>query len=208
MEFGNDGGSSMELARRWVYGAKVDEPLGFEDYTSTTVAGTGTFYEVYADRQGSVTDVIDPATGTVAAHYSYDSFGNRITTGTLIQPYGFTSREVDEESGLMYYRARHYDPILGQFIQRDPIGFNAGDLNLYAYVWNELRAEFEEAGFVTGVTMGQELINARKVEINITDNDKITVYADGDIGIFVNDKMFCRHLSENLEWKLVQKNLL
>ncbi|NSX56931.1 RHS repeat-associated core domain-containing protein, partial [Parasulfitobacter algicola] len=30
-----------------------------------------------------------------------------------------------------------YDPALGQFIQKDPIGFAAGDLNLYAYVWND-----------------------------------------------------------------------
>jgi uncharacterized protein RhaS with RHS repeats len=37
----------------------------------------------------------------------------------------------------MYFRARHYDAALGQFIQRDPIGFAAGDLNLYAYTWND-----------------------------------------------------------------------
>ncbi|MEM7089913.1 MAG: RHS repeat-associated core domain-containing protein [Pseudomonadota bacterium] len=53
------------------------------------------------------------------------------------QRYGYTGREHDPETGLIYYRARHYDPATGQFIQRDPIGFAAGDLNLYAYVWND-----------------------------------------------------------------------
>ncbi|WP_367647219.1 RHS repeat-associated core domain-containing protein [Ruegeria arenilitoris] len=53
------------------------------------------------------------------------------------QRYGYTGREHDLETGLIYYRARHYDPATGQFIQRDPIGFAAGDLNLYAYTWSD-----------------------------------------------------------------------
>ncbi len=35
-------------------------------------------------------------------------------------------REHDAESGLIYFHARAYDPALGQFLQRDPIGFAAG----------------------------------------------------------------------------------
>jgi RHS repeat-associated protein len=66
----------------------------------------------------------------------YDSFGGRSTTGEAIR-YGFTGREHDAESGLIHFRARAYDPATGQFLQRDPIGFAAGDLNLYAYVWND-----------------------------------------------------------------------
>ncbi len=54
-------------------------------------------------------------------------------TGAAVvdQPYGFTDREYDAESGLYYYRARHYDPATGRFLQEDPPGFAAGDLNLY-----------------------------------------------------------------------------
>jgi len=81
--------------------------------------------------------VVDPVTGTVEAAYSYDAFG-KITqiSGALSQPYGYTGREYDAESGLYYYRARTYDPAIGQFLQPDPIGFAAGDLNIYAYVSN------------------------------------------------------------------------
>ena len=125
------------LTRRWQHGAKVDEPLAFESYAGSTTAGAGTEYALFADRQGSVLAVVDPITGTVAAEYDYDAFGQITQTGTLSQPFGFTGREFDAESGLYYYRARYYDPALGQFIQSDPIGFAAGDLNIYAYVGND-----------------------------------------------------------------------
>ncbi len=48
-------------------------------------------------------------------------------------PYLYTGREFDPESGLFFYRARTYDPGAGRFLQRDPIG-PAGGTNLYEYV--------------------------------------------------------------------------
>jgi RHS repeat-associated protein len=50
--------------------------------------------------------------------------------------FGFTGRERDDESGLYFYRARYYDPAIGQFVSEDPIGFEAGDANLHRYVGN------------------------------------------------------------------------
>jgi RHS repeat-associated protein len=43
---------------------------------------------------------------------------------------------MDDENGLLYMRARYYDTGVGRFINKDPIGFAGGDLNLYAYVGN------------------------------------------------------------------------
>ena len=64
------------------------------------------------------------ATGAVAAEYDYDSFGQRtLVQGVEEVRYGFTSREHDALTGLIHYRARAYDPLTGQFLQRDPIGF-------------------------------------------------------------------------------------
>ena len=51
-------------------------------------------------------------------------------------PFTYTGREYDAESGLYYYRARYYDPTIGRFLNEDPIGFAGGDMNLYAYVWD------------------------------------------------------------------------
>ena len=75
--------------------------------------------------------------GNVVKSYTYKSFGEIYSeSGTLVQPFTFTGREYDPESGLYYYRARYYDPRAGTFLTRDPIGFAGGDVNLYRYVQN------------------------------------------------------------------------
>ena len=38
------------------------------------------------------------------------------------------------ETGMYFYRARYYDPKVGRFVTKDPIGFAGGDVNLYDYV--------------------------------------------------------------------------
>jgi RHS repeat-associated protein len=54
--------------------------------------------------------------------YTYDAFGNIVSQiGSLTNPYTYTGREYDPESGLYYYRARYYDPEIGRFLQPDPL---------------------------------------------------------------------------------------
>jgi RHS repeat-associated protein len=48
-------------------------------------------------------------------------------------PWTFTGRRLDGETGLMQYRERMYDTGLGRFISRDPIGYEGGGLGLYEY---------------------------------------------------------------------------
>jgi len=54
----------------------------------------------------------------------------------LVNPFQYTARESDTETGLYYYRARYYDQSNGRFISEDPIEFDGGK-NFYAYVENE-----------------------------------------------------------------------
>ncbi|WP_299695253.1 FG-GAP-like repeat-containing protein [uncultured Tateyamaria sp.] len=135
--FTSEEAESVTLVRRWAHTTMVDEPIGFEAYADDATPGAGIAHEVYADRLGSIIAVVDTTTGAVVATYSYDAFGNRTTVGDLDQPYGFTGREHDGESGLIYYRKRHLDPSIGRFVQSDPVEFRAGDLNIYSYVQND-----------------------------------------------------------------------
>jgi RHS repeat-associated protein len=69
--------------------------------------------------------------------YAYGPYGETVASGTEIaQPFQYTGREWDGETGLYYYRARYYAPEMGRFISEDPIGF-AGGINFYAYVGND-----------------------------------------------------------------------
>ena len=90
------------------------------------------------DHQGTVHDVV-AVDGTILDHIRYGSFGNVTgdTDASAAPRYGYTGRELDRVSGMMDYRARWYDPRLGRFLTRDPLGFAAGDPNLYRYVHND-----------------------------------------------------------------------
>jgi RHS repeat-associated protein len=74
----------------------------------------------------------------VVQRYTYSSFGKIASQldPNFVQPYTFTARELDGETGLYSYRARTYDPQVGRFLQPDPIKTLGGGVNLYPYVLN------------------------------------------------------------------------
>ena len=82
---------------------------------------------------GSTTGLTD-SNGVVTESASYDSFGRTISSN-LTTRYQYTGREYDEYTGLMFYRARFYDPQIGRFISEDPIRFEGG-LDFYLYAEN------------------------------------------------------------------------
>lgn len=105
--------------------------LGIDNKLQSKAGSAVSYFLV--DHLGSTNGLAD-ATGSLTAQTGYDSFGNQTTN--LPTRYGFTGRERDDFTGLMHYRARHYDPRLGRFISEDPIGFAGGDVNFYGYVRN------------------------------------------------------------------------
>lgn len=135
----------------YVMGPGIDQPL------SETRGATTSFYQ--ADGLGSATSLTD-STATIANSYSYDSFGNQTaTTGTVSNPFRFTARELDSETGLMFYRARYYDQVVGRFLSEDSARFGVG-VDFYAYVLNSppnLKDPSGEDPFLDG--MIQTLIN-------------------------------------------------
>jgi RHS repeat-associated protein len=123
------------LLALYTYGAGIDEPL--------TMECNGQTYYYHRDALGSVTELSD-ASGAIVERYEYDVYGAVTiydadwitrTVSAAGNPYLFTGRRFDPESGNYYYRARVYSPALGRFLSMDPLGFEAGDYNLYCYVF-------------------------------------------------------------------------
>jgi RHS repeat-associated protein len=97
---------------RYAYGPTIDEPLILER--------DGQSYYYLTDGLGSVVKLVDSA-GNVVNSYTYDSFGNIVNkTEGIPNPYTYTAREYDAESGIYFYRTRYYDPQAGRFITEDP----------------------------------------------------------------------------------------
>ena len=127
---------SESLLARYTYGLGMDEPL--------TMERGGQTYTYHRDALGSITEVSDSG-GSIIERYEYDVYGevsifdgsdNPLSASAIGNPYLFTARRFDPESGNYYYRARIYSPALGRFLSVDPLGFDAGDTNLYRYAFN------------------------------------------------------------------------
>ena len=64
-------------------------------------------------------------TGALTARYEYGPFGETLrATGTLAKksPCRFSTKYTDNETGLLYYGYRYYDPVTGRWPNRDPLG--------------------------------------------------------------------------------------
>ena len=116
-----------QLLRKYIYGPGLDEPMLMQ-------TGATRYYYLF-DSLGSVIGLTD-ASGSLVESYRYSVYGQPLQASTVGNPYLFTGRRFDSETGLYYYRNRYYSPQLRRFIEPDPIGFEGG-MNLYAYVGND-----------------------------------------------------------------------
>jgi RHS repeat-associated protein len=114
-----------------------------ESYTSNPQSPI--CYPLY-DGNGNVSEYLT-ATGSVAAHYEYDPFGNTVVntdTGNQFT-YRFSTKPLDLETGLYYYGYRYYDPVTGRWPSRDPIAEKGGK-NLYGFVGNMSISKYDRLG--------------------------------------------------------------
>lgn len=106
--------SSNNIIARYTHGPGIDEPLVMEK--------GGALFFYHADGLGSITEITD-STGALKQQYTYSSFGKIESQldPNFVQPYTFTAREFDPETGLHFYQARYYDSNTGRFTSEDPL---------------------------------------------------------------------------------------
>jgi RHS repeat-associated protein len=86
------------------------------------IQSKGVVLYLHHDQQGS-TRMLTSATGAIEATTTYDAYGNTTgTTGNATTPLGYDGQYTDADTGLIYLRARAYDPTTAQFMSVDPIG--------------------------------------------------------------------------------------
>ena len=96
------------------------------------------------------------AAGTVLNRFIYSAYGeaevfdaawSAVSATSVPWTQLFQGLSMTGLTGLAYVRHRDYSPRLGRFIQRDPLGFEAGDNNLYRFVQNEPSNKVDPTGF-------------------------------------------------------------
>ena len=115
---------------RWtiVYAERMNVP-------SLLISSNGTRYRVVSDHLGSVRLIINTLNGQIVQRMDYDVWG-KVTddSNPNFQPFGFAGGLYDSATELVRFGARDYDPYVGRWLSKDPIGFAGGDTNLYGYV--------------------------------------------------------------------------
>lgn len=139
-----------QVIRRYLYGLEAIGPVAELNADNTVrtrfIYGTrsnvpeymiraGVTYRIVTDELGSVRRVVNTSTGAVAQAIEYDPYGAPIADSDPgFQPFGYAGGLQDRDTGLTRFGYRDYDPALGRWISKDPIGFDGGTANLYAYV--------------------------------------------------------------------------
>lgn len=124
-------GAGNAVQRAFVYGSYVDAPLVLRNSAAVV-------HYYHRNRQYSVTGLTD-SLGNVVERYAYSAYGEPVfldATGAVAggsvvgNPYLFTGRRWDVETGNYYFRARYYSAVQGRFLGRDPLGYVDG-MGLY-----------------------------------------------------------------------------
>jgi len=119
-------GTTVTSTKRFGYGTKANVP--------DLMVMDGSRYRILSDHLGSVRMVVSEDGSTIVARMDYDEYGRPAAGNTTgVVPFGFAGGLYDENTHLVRFGARDYDPVTGRWTAKDPLRFDGGQLNLYAY---------------------------------------------------------------------------
>jgi RHS repeat-associated protein len=142
---------------------------------------------------GDVIGLVDASSGNYSAQYEYGPFGETIrATGPMakINPYHYSTKYQDEESGFSYYGYRYYNPRTGGWLNLDPLE-EQGGYNLYAFVNNDSPTSIDYTGLTeisvsAGLGLGLRVSGSVTLESSQENGMRvIKLTAEGSAGVGV-----------------------
>lgn len=137
------------LIRSYVWGKDVGEGL----QSAGGIGGLLTInegaysYNVGYDGSSNIVTLVKAGAGTISAEYEYDPYGNNLKSiGEYANnPFRFSTKYTDSETGLVYYGYRYADSQTGRWLSKDPLG-EAGGVNLYRHTNNDPISSIDPLG--------------------------------------------------------------
>jgi RHS repeat-associated protein len=129
---------SGAVVDRYLWGPAVDMVLAQEDASHVVLWALG-------DNLNSVRDWVNNS-GAVVDHANFDSYGNRVNTGSSPSNIAWTGKFHDSLTGFQYNQNRWYSPTVGRWMSEDPIGFAGNDQNVQRYADNRPISFTDPAG--------------------------------------------------------------
>jgi RHS repeat-associated protein len=155
-EFDASSSQPGTLVRSYIWGTDLSGSMqslggvgGLLKVTDAPLGSTTHNFVAY-DGNGNVAALIDGGTGAMNARYEYGPFAEPLrTVGTMAKktPLRFSTKYTDNESGLVYYGYRYYNPSTGRWLSRDPIG-ERGGRGLYNFIRNECLTRIDRLGLI------------------------------------------------------------
>jgi RHS repeat-associated protein len=136
-------GGSLSLAHSYLWGIDLSGKIhgaGGVGGLLAMISSSGAIELPVYDGNGNVQALTDRATAQMTAAYEYSPYGQPlriIGTDALVNPFRFSTKYTDNETDLVYYGRRYYNPAIGRFLGRDPKQ-EKGGLHLYAFVQNDV----------------------------------------------------------------------
>ena len=153
------GSSTFTFQRSYVSGRSIDATLA-------RIEASGAISLYLPDALGSAHAQAD-TNGALQRQNLYTAWGSLLPGspgGSLTDRYGFTHREDDQESAVIFVRARTYDPRTGRALQRDPLNTNSIIRDHYSWVSNDPVHNVDPSGLQAEVLSWRNREDVKKMQ--------------------------------------------